>query len=204
MRLSRLPWLGVLAVALLGAQSAQAVSFYAEILTNDNFFLLPDTTAHATLTVDFDPFDLSWDSGTNGPNSGLGSGHVAPGSPLAYTHLFDPTPDSATVLAAWLFVLVADDQLFPDGPEIASIALDGSLWKTGQASLNLLLGDISALGLVTVDGDTFAVEVSSGGGDFQVLASALKVKFVPVPEPGTLLLVGLGAALLGARRRAAA
>lgn len=203
MRLFRTTALAIFTFALLGATSAQAVSFYAEILTSDDFFLLPDTSAHATLTVDFAPFDLDWDSGTSGPNSGLGSGLVAPGAPLSYTHLFDPTPDSATVLAAWLFVLVADDQLFPDGPEVASIALDGSFWKTGQASLNLLLGDISALGLATFDGDSFAVEVSSAGGDFKVLASALKVKFEPVPEPGTLLLVGLGAALLGARRRAA-
>jgi hypothetical protein len=191
----------ILAVALLGSQPARAISFYAEILTNDNFPIFPDTTASATLTIDFDPLSFDWTGMTSGPNSGLGSGLVSGGSPLQYTHLFDPTPDSASVLQAWLFISVADDQLFPDGPETASVELEGSFWQTGSATLNLIFGDITALGFITTDGDTLDVEVSSTVGDFQVLASALKVKFAEVPEPGTLLLVGLGAALLGARRR---
>ena len=201
MRLSRTSVLAAVAAALLGAQSAQAVSFYAEILTNDGFVFLPDTTARGTVTVDFDPFGFDWNGQTSGPNSGLGAGLVTPGAPLEYTHVFDPTPDSASVLSAWLLIVVADDQLFPDGPEVASVQLQGSLWQTGQATLNLLLGNITALGLVTLDGDTLDVRISSSAGDFQVLASALKVKFSEVPEPGTLMLVALGAALLAARRR---
>jgi len=202
MRHPRLSLLAALGVVLLGVQPARAISFYAEILTNDNFLIFPDTSASATVTVDFDPLTFDWTGMTTGPNTGLGAGLVTGSTPLQYSHLFDPTPDSAAVLQAWLVISVADDQLL-DPPETASIELDGSFWQTGQATLNLFFGDITALGLITMDGDTLDIEVSSVTGDFQVLASALKVKFSEVPEPATLLLVALGTALLAVRRRAA-
>ena len=198
----RLSLLAALGVVLLGVQPARAISFYAEILTNDNFPIFPDTTASATVTVDFDPLTFDWTGMTSGPNTGLGAGLVTTSTPLEYSHLFDPTPDSAAILQAWLFISVADEQLL-DPPETASIELDGTFWQTGQATLNLFFGDITALGLITTDGDTIDVTVSSVTGDFQVLASALKVKFSEVPEPATLLLVALGTALLAARRRTA-
>lgn len=207
MRHRRLSLLAALGVVLLGVQPARAISFYAEILTNDNFPIFPDTTASATVTVDFDPLSFDWTGMTSGPDTGLGTGLVTTSTPLEYTHLFDPTPDSAAILQAWLVISVTDDLVPPIGdlvePETASIELDGSFWQTGQATLNLFFGDITALGLITTDGDTIDVTVSSVTGDFQVLASALKVKFSEVPEPGTLLLVGLGTALLAVRRRAA-
>jgi hypothetical protein len=202
MRHPRLSLLAALGVVLLGVQPARAISFYAEILTNDNFLIFPDTSASATVTVDFDPLTFDWTGTTTGPNTGLGAGLVTGSTPLQYSHLFDPTPDSAAVLQAWLVISVADEQLL-DPPETASIELDGSFWQTGQATLNLFFGDITALGLITMDGDTLDIEVSSVTGDFQVLASALKVKFSEVPEPATLLLVALGTALLAVRRRAA-
>jgi hypothetical protein len=194
-----LTW-AILGAGLAGAQAAHAVSFYAEILTNDNFPVFPDIRASATLTVDFDPLTFDWTGMSAGPDSGLGAGSVSGSSALQYTHLFDPTPDSASILQAWLVISVVDDALDLT-PETASIELEGSFWQTGQATLNLFFGDITALGLITTDGDTLDVEVTSVTGDFQVLASALKVKFAEVPEPGTLLLVGLGSALLAARRR---
>jgi hypothetical protein len=200
--LSRLLGTAFLGASLAAAQAASAVSFYAEILTNDNFPAFPDIRASATLSVDFDPLAFDWTGMSAGPNSGLGAGLVSPGSSLTYTHVFDPTPDAASVLSASLVISVVDDQVL-DPPETASIELDGSFWQTGQATVNLFFGDITALGLITLEGDTFEVEVSSVAGDFQVLASALKVKFAEVPEPGTLLLAGLGAVLLGARRAAA-
>jgi hypothetical protein len=188
-----------LASGVFASEPARAISFYAEILTSDAFPVFPDVTASATLTVDFDPLTFDWTGMTSSP--GLGSALVTTATPKTYTHLFDPTPDSASVLQAWLFISVVDDQLL-DPPETASIELDGSFWQSGQATFNLFFGDITLLGLITADGDTIDVEVSSLTGDFNLLASALKVKFVPVPEPGTLLLVGLGIAAFAAARRA--
>jgi len=201
MHLPRLATLALLGAVLLAARPAEAVSFYAEILTSAEFPVFSDITASATLTVDFSPLDFDWTGMTSSP--GLGSQVITTAAPLAYTHTFDPTPDSAGILEAWLFISVVDDQLI-DPAETASITLDGSFWQTGQATVNLFFGDITAEGLITTDGDTIDVVVSSTAGDFRVLASALKVKFAEVPEPSTLLLVGLGAALLSVRRRRAA
>lgn len=185
----------------LSASAASAASFYAEILTSSEFPVFSDIRADVTLSVDFDPLAFDWTGMASGP--GLGSALVSETQPKDYTHTFDPTPDSLSVLRAWLFVSVVDDQLF-DPPETASIELDGSFWQTGQATLNLIFGEITALGLITTDGDTIDVEVSSDAGDFNLLASALKVEFTPVPEPGTALLLGVGLALATVRRRARA
>jgi len=124
---------------------------------------------------------------------------VTAGNRLEYMHVFDPTPDSSSVLRAWLAIQVIDDQLL-DPPETVRVELDGSFWQTGQATLNLVFGEITALGLITTDGDTVDVSVSSPTGDFRVVASALRVEFVTVPEPAGTLLVGLG--LWASARRA--
>lgn len=186
---------------LLAASGAQAISFYAEILTSTAFPLFPDVQASATLAVDFDPLTFDWTGMTSSP--GLGAPLISFGGPAKeYTHTFDPTPDAASVLDAWLVVSVSDDQLLDPG-ETASIALDGSLWQTGQATFNLFLGSIHALGLITLDDASFEVSVASTQGDFYLLASALKVKFAEVPEPGAGLLAGLGLVALAGWARGA-
>ena len=194
-----------LALCTSGAGTASALGYYAEILTADAFPVWSDVRASTTLSVDFDPLAYDW-TGMGAP-PGLGSGLVTESAPLGFTHVFDPTPDAQSVLRAWLAISVVDDQLV-DPPEQAEVELDGSFWQTGQATLNLLFGEITALGLITADGDEVDVLVSSvqglGNRDFVVLASALKVEFVVLPEGGPSVLLGFGllsgAAFLGRRQ----
>lgn len=196
----RLASVAALGLGLLAAPSANAFAFYAQILTSTASPAFPNVTADITLDVDFDPLTFDWTGSTSSP--GLGAPLVTAGSPKTFTLSFDPTPDAASVLRAWVFISVVDDQFF-DPSETATLELDGNFFTSGQAFFNLFLGgEITALGLITTDGDSVTVTVgSTGWGDFHLLAAALKVKFLEVPEPGTALLAGVAGLLVALVRR---
>jgi hypothetical protein len=181
-------YLRLLAVAsvLFVAGAAQAVGFYAEIKTSSAFPIFTDMTGRVTLEADFNPLTFDWDTDSFGP--GLGSALIPPTK--NYTHTFAPSIGVVSVQEAWLFVSVIDD--FDLSPETVRIDVDGSLFEQGSATLDVFFGTVTAS--ISAAGDTIDVSVSSVGGDFKILASALKVKFTPVPEPTTALLMALGIA----------
>ena len=180
---------------LLATSAAQAVGFYAEVLTPTGFPFFSNQTGRVTLATDFDPFDIILDLDSFGP--GLGNALVPPTK--QYTHTFAPSVGVASVEAAWLFVSVIDDSF--DGPETVKILVDGSLFEQGSATLDVFFGPVT----ITAAGDTILVNVSALAGDFKIVASALKVKFTEVPEPTTaaLLALGLSGLAWASRRRTA-
>ena len=169
---------------LLVSGAAQAVGFYAEIKTSSAFPIFTDQTGRVTLQADFNPLTFDWDTETVGV--GLGSAQIPPTK--NYTHTFAPSVGVASVQEAWLFVSVIDD--FDLSSETVRIDVDGSLFEQGSATLDVFFGTVTAS--ISAAGDTIDVSVSSVSGDFKILASALKVKFTPIPEPTVALLMGLG------------
>jgi hypothetical protein len=76
---------------------------------------------------------------------------------------------------------------------------DTGYWQWGTANFGNGL-EAQALGALNADG-LLDVTISSLQGDFYVGQSVLTVVTEAVPEPGTLALLGLGLAGLGAARR---
>ncbi len=198
------------------AGTAQAASFYMEILTSDAAILQPkDVRARANVTLDVDPLSFSYSGGIVG--SGLGSGEVSPD--LTYQHIFEPGQSSgAAVDQAWLFISIRDDRDL--ALATVEIELDGQFWQSSsQVTLNLLSGNVTA----QLDDNLLDVTITAGsiptllsalgccGGtccgtttaETLVIASVLKVKYdsVPLPEPNAAVLFIVGAAIVGAASR---
>jgi hypothetical protein len=194
----RLIAMPIFALVLMIAGSAAATStrYFAELLTSQQTRILP-SNVRATI-------DTSADSGFRdillGGNieagAGLGDGYVSgTGDYIMYQHRFTPSADVASIVKATLAVGVLDDQ-FCDSGEKVEIRLDGDIWKTGIATINLLAGNVTAY-LGTDDDGSLTVAVISRAGDFVVMKSLLVVEYlspdvVAVPEPGAALLFAAG------------
>ena len=149
--------LAAVPLLLAGAASATPTHF-AEMLTAANpwdIFSDQRITAEADLRIGL--FELAV-TGSHESGAGLGPSHVSNNRPLTYTHRFTPSDASATVVRASLAVMLIDDR-FCDGPEWAEIGIDGNFWNSGEATLDLLRGNVTAY--LTRANDSFDVVVSS-------------------------------------------
>ena len=193
----------------VGAGSASALStrYFSELLTSDQAFALPsDTRVTLDTSTDHSLLQIVLD-GTYEAGLGLGDGYLSgTGDSVVYVHRFTPTATVDSIQNVWLAVGVLDDQ-FLDRAETAEIRLDGSSWKSGQATINLFSGDVTAY-FSDNDGE-LTVAVVSRTGDFDVTSSLFGVEYsidsavsargdiVGVPEPGAAILFCAGLLLVG-------
>lgn len=197
----------VLATAVFVASTASATSvWYADVKTSD---LLGNVHGEITALAEFEDLRaLAQSVDLNLLGNGLGSGYVG-SSPLDITHSFAPDGFVVNhVIHATVYVSVVDD--LDLSRERGQIVVDGSVLDSGQATINLFDGDVTAL--IDSVGDALTVRVRATRGDFRVLFSAAKVHFdgtaiarptPAVPEPSAALLFVTGAFVVrqGMRRR---
>jgi hypothetical protein len=126
---------------------------------------------------------------------------------VAWTHhfVFDPALDM--INSGVLSLSLRDDGGRYDGINLAFGMAEDRQWSFGQVNTGIYSYDV---GLHTLVDGSFSVILASLLGDFFIESSVLRIdytpKATPVPEPGTLALVGLGLlglAMSGRRKRKA-
>jgi hypothetical protein len=113
---------------------------------------------------------------------------------------FNPSPDTKTVQGKLSIRLRDDSNNWLDGPEFALGWTNNGSWAIGEVDTGTYNYNVS------LQNGALTVTLASLGGDFYIDSSTLTVNYsaaTPVPEPASLVLVGLGMLSAGffARKR---
>lgn len=124
------------------------------------------------------------------------------GDYVSWNHNFVFDPPASEIYSASLTLWFCDDErdkwYNPFTWEFGfGFAEDGS-WDLGAIDTGTQSYDVNVAFLA--DG-RFGVTVASLGGDFYLKKSELSIDYAPVPEPGTMLLMGVGLAGLAGYSR---
>jgi hypothetical protein len=113
---------------------------------------------------------------------------------------FNPSPDNSTINGKLSIRLRDDSNSWLDGPEFALGWTNNGTWAIGEVDTGTYNYNVS------LQNGALTVTLASLGGDFYIDSSTLTINYSsasPVPEPASLVLIGLGMLSVGffARKR---
>lgn len=122
---------------------------------------------------------------------------------VAWQHNFTFEPAPEEIFSASLRIFLKDDEadtLSPFSWEIGGGVAESGDWDFGE--INTGWTDSYSIDVDYLTDGMFQVVVASAGGDFYIGSSELSITYAPVPEPATMILMGLGlVGLAGASRK---